>query len=403
MIESTAQRTPLFLKPHEERRLKAGHLWVYSNEVDTARSPLTDLAAGQWVDIYSSRAQWLGWGFANPHSLISARIVSHQRKLQFDKSFLTLRIQQALQLRQYFYTQPYYRLIFGESDFLPGLIIDRYGDHLVGQTTTAGMELHQNLISEVLQELLHPQSLLWRNDVGVRQLENLPLESCQQFGTTPETTTIKESGIQFRIPLLQGQKTGWFYDQRENRTSLLPLFTGLRVLDLCSYVGSWSIQALANGASTAVAVDTSQRALEYCQENAKLNRLEAKLTTLKADVFDALRKLRQNSQRFDLVIADPPAFVKRKKDLKSGSQAYQRLNQAAMQVLKPGGLLMTCSCSYHLDHSRFQNLINSAGNHQDRTLQLLRVGGQAPDHPIHPAMPETHYLKALLLRCLHRN
>ncbi len=403
MLESTLQRTPLFLKPREERRLKVGHLWVYSNEVDTARSPLTDLAAGQCVDICSSRGQWLGWGFAHSHSLISARIVSHQRKQQFDKTFLTQRIGQALKLRQQFYSQPFYRLIFGESDLLPGLVIDRYGDHLVGQTTTTGMELHQCLIAEVLQELLQSQSLLWRNDVGVRQLENLPLESRQQFGTTPETTTLQENGIRFRVPLQQGQKTGWFYDQRENRSSLISLFARRRVLDLCSYVGGWSILALANGANTALAVDASQRALEFCQENAELNHLHANLSTLKADVFDALRGLRQSKQKFDLVIIDPPAFIKRKKDLKSGSLAYQRLNQAAIQVLEAGGLLMTCSCSYHLDHGRFQGLINAAGKHLDRDLQLLRYGGQAPDHPVHPAMSETRYLKALLLRSLQRS
>ncbi len=403
MTESISQRHSLFLKPHEERRLKAGHLWIYSNEVDTARSPLTQVEAGQCVDVCSSRGQSLGWGFANSFSLISARIVSHQRKQSFDLAFLTQRLRQALQLRQQFYPKPFYRLIFGESDLLPGLVIDRYGDHLIGQTNTAGMDQRQDLIAAALQEVLQPKSIYWRNDVGIRQLENLPLETHQQFGTTPDETGLEENGVQFRVPLLHGQKTGWFYDQHQNRTHLAALAKGKRVLDLCSYVGGWSVQALANGASTALAVDASQRALDYCQENARLNRLEKGLTTLHADVFDALRELRHSNQKFDLIVSDPPAFVKRKKDLKTGSQAYQRLNQAAMQILEPGGLLMTCSCSYHMDHGRFQGVINAAGRHVDRDLQLLRYGGQAADHPVHPAMPETRYLKALLLRCLLRS
>jgi len=403
MTVPTTQRTPLYLKSHEERRLKAGHLWVYSNEVDTARSPLTAIEPGQAVDICSSRGQWLGWGFANSHSLISARIISHQRTQQFDKEFVRQRLHQALQLRQQYYASPYYRLVFGESDFLPGLVIDRYGDHLIGQTTTTGMDQRQELIAEVLQELLQPQSLLWRNDIGVRQLENLPLESLQQFGETPDETDLQENGVHFRVPLIQGQKTGWFYDQHQNRSSLCTLVNSKRVLDLCSYIGSWSIQALVNGAASALAVDASQRALEYCQENARINHQQERLTTLHADVFDALRDLRKTHQKFDLIIADPPAFIKRKKDLKSGTLAYQRLNQAAMQVLEPGGLLMSCSCSYHMEHNRFQGVINTAGRHVDRDLQLLRYGGQALDHPVHPAMPETRYLKALLLRCLLRS
>ncbi|HED12212.1 MAG TPA: class I SAM-dependent rRNA methyltransferase [Gammaproteobacteria bacterium] len=402
MTNSAAQRPPLFLKPHEERRLKAGHLWVYSNEVDTARSPLTAIEAGQCVDIFSSRGQWLGWGFANSYSLISARIISHQRKQGFDLAFVFQRLQQALQLRRQFYAKPYYRLVFGESDLLPGLVVDRYGEHLVGQTTTAGMNLRQDLIAEALQELLQPKSLLWRNDVGVRQLENLPLETRQQIGTTPDETELQENGLCFRVPLLQGQKTGWFYDQYQNRTRLAFLVSNKHILDLCSYVGGWSIQALANGAETALAVDASPRALEFCQENARLNHLEKGLSTLQADVFDALRELRHTNRKFDLIIIDPPAFIKRKKDLKVGTLAYQRLNQAAMQILQPGGLLMTCSCSYHMDHSRFQGLVTAAGRHVDRDLQLLHYGGQAPDHPVHPAMPETRYLKALLLRCLLR-
>lgn len=389
---------PLRLKRHEERRLRAGHLWVFSNEVDVAATPLTAFAPGQGVEIQDHQGRPLGTGYVNPHSLICARLVSRDRRHPFGPSLIVHRLKVALSLRQRLFDGPYYRLVYGESDGLPGLIVDRYGEVLVAQITTAGMEALLEEIVAALNRVLRPQAVLLRNDSPVRELEGLPLYRRAALGEPPQEVEVVEDGARFLAPLAEGQKTGWFYDQRDNRRWLPRLARGARVLDLFSYVGAWGVRAALCGAESVLCVDESARAVDYVARNAVRNGVEGRLQARRGDAFEVLKALREARERFDLVVVDPPAFIKRKKDVKEGVQAYRRLNQMAMQVLGKDGLLVSCSCSQHLQRAVLVEQLGGAARHLDRQLQILGHGHQAADHPIHPAIPETEYLKAVFCR-----
>lgn len=392
--------TPLRLRKNEERRLLAGHAWVFSNEVDIAATPIKDLTPGQPVLIEDHRGKAIGTGYANPQSLICARLVSRDKAHPFNASLLVHRLKVALSLRERLFTEPCYRLAYGESDGLPGLVVDRYGDVLVAQVTTAGMEVMQDAILEALHKAVHPKAVLWRNDSPVRELEGLDLYVRPALGEVPETVTLTEHGARFHAPLLSGQKTGWFFDQRDNRAWLARVSRGMKVLDLFSYVGAWGVQAALNGAESVTCVDASGDALESMAANAAENGVGDRVSGVKGDAFEVLKGLREDQARFDVVITDPPAFIKRRKDVKEGTAAYRRLNQMAMQVMAKDGLLIACSCSQHLEAASLEAQAHGAARHVDRSLQILARGGQAPDHPVHPAMPETAYLKAVLCRAV---
>ncbi len=391
---------PLQLKQGQDRRLRAGHLWIYSNEVDTSVTPLKGLAAGQPVDIVSHQGKWLGSGYANPNTLICARLVSHDRAHPLGQSLLVHRIKIALGLRERLYSEPYYRLVFGESDGLPGLVVDRYGEVLVVQLTTAGMEMQREAVVGALEKVLRPAGILLRNDGAVRELEGLDRYIEVAAGQIPEVAEVHEGGCRFHVSLSEGQKTGWFYDQAANRDRLMKYVAGKRVLDVCSYVGAWGVRAAVAGAESVTCVDVSARALERVAENAALNGVGARVQGLRGDAFAGLRELRQAGEKYDVVILDPPAFIKRRKDLKEGTLAYRRLNEAAIGLLGRDSLLVSASCSYHMDRDGLLRVAQQAGRHMDRMLQLVEQGQQAPDHPIHPAIVETAYLKALYLRVL---
>lgn len=390
----------LYLAKGHERRLRAGHLWIYSNEVDSRRSPLKAFEAGEPVAILGHDGRWLAWGYVNPNSLICARVVSRHPDHPLDRSLLVHRLKVALGLRQRRFDAPYYRLLFAESDGLPGLVVDRYGDHLVAQVTTAGMERQRPAILAALEKVLRPAGVLWRNDSPVRALEGLPSYVETAAGEVPEVVTLKENGCAFETHLQRGQKSGWFYDQAANRARLRPWVAGKRILDLFSYAGAWAVTALAAGARSALCVDQSALALSLARRNAELNRCADRLETLESDAFAALRELKAAGERFDIVLVDPPAFIKRKKDYKEGSLAYRRINEAALGVLERDGLLVSSSCSYHLSETALLELLQKGARHRDRALQLLERGQQGPDHPVHPAIPETAYLKTLYLRVL---
>jgi 23S rRNA (cytosine1962-C5)-methyltransferase len=387
---------PLILRKNEDRRLRAGHLWVFSNEVDIARTPLKAFQPGDLVEIQSSSGHAIGTGYVNPNSLISARILSRDPQHLPDRSLLVHRLNIALSLRERLYPKPYYRLVFGESDGLPGLVVDRYGDVLVAQITTAGMERLKADIVAALEKVVKPTVIVFRNDVGVRELEGLPLYVETALGTAPDTVQVEEHGRKFEAPLAGGQKTGWFFDQHDNRARLLRYVKDQRVLDVCSYVGGWAVQAASHGAKETVAVDSSAQALEWVQKNAAANGVT--VDTIKDDAFDALKALKDSGQKFGVVVLDPPAFVKRRKDLAAGKDAYRRLNQLAMQLLERDGVLISCSCSHHMSAEDLLAAIQTATRHLDRDAQVLEQGMQAPDHPIHPAIPETAYLKAFYVR-----
>lgn len=387
---------PLLLKKNEDRRLRAGHLWVFSNEVDIKRTPLKAFAPGEAVEIQAHNGRAVGSGYVNPNSLICARLLSRDAAHPPDRSLLVHRLNIALSLRERLYAQPFYRLAFGESDNLPGLVVDRYGEVLVAQITTAGMETMKADIVAALMKVMKPSGILFRNDAGIRELEGLPLYTEVAHGTLPEVVTIEEHGCRFEVPLAGGQKTGWFFDQYDNRGRLLRYLPGKRVLDVFSYVGAWGIQSAAHGARESLCVDSSNNALAQATRNAALN--SVLIGTREADAFDALRELHAAGEKFDVVVLDPPAFVKRKKDLAAGREAYQRINQLGMQVLNRDGLLISCSCSYHMPAEALLAGIQSGSRHLGREAQVLERGGQAADHPVHPAIPETAYLKAFFVR-----
>lgn len=384
----------LRLKKNEEKRLRAGHLWIFSNEVDIVQTPLKGLQPGDLVAVEDFRGQALGIAYVNPDSLICARVLSRDARLAINEKFFVRRLENALALRQRLFDQPYYRLIHGESDGLPGLVVDRFGEVLALQTNTAGMERLQPTIIAALEKCLSPRAIVLKNTSSLRQLEGLESETRIVSGALSEPVEIEENGVKFRIDVLGGQKTGWFFDHRSNRELAAKLARGQRVLDLFSYTGGWGVQAAVAGAAAVDCVDGSEAALELAAENARLNGVADKLNGERADVFEFLKHAREERRHYDLIILDPPALIKRKKDVKAGIEAYRRLNQGALQLLAPGGILVSASCSYHLQRETLHDILRAAARHGDRHMAFIAQGGQGPDHPIHPAIPETDYLKA---------
>lgn len=392
----TSQLPELRLKRGEDRRISAGHLWVFSNEVATERTPLQAFEPGDHVRVVSDRDKFLGYAYVNPHSLICARIMSRDAAHPPSKSLLVHRMQVAQSLRRALYDAPFYRAVYGESDGLPGLVLDRFGDIIVGQIATAGMEALRAEIEQAVRKVLNPAALVWKNDTGARDLEGLPHYTDVAFGEVPETVAIEEGGVTFQVPLNGGQKTGWFFDQAANRLALRKYVGGARVLDVFSYLGAWGLGALRAGATEVTCVDSSAAALGALEASAAANGL--KPATIRSDAFEVLESLHAERRRFDVVVIDPPAFIKRKKDIPKGEAAYKRLNQLAMQLIERDGILVSCSCSYHLSSEALIDAVQKAARHLNRFAQIIEVGGQSPDHPIHPAIPETKYLKTVFVR-----
>lgn len=390
----------LRLKANADRRLRAGHLWVYSNEIDVAATPLALFQPGDQAVLEAAGGKPLGIVAMSPNNLICARLLSRDVKHVLDKSLLVHRLNVALSLRERLFDTPHYRLVYGDSDLLPGLVVDRFGDHLVVQLASAAMERAKEAVIEALVQVLKPRGILFKNDSAARDAEGLTRYVETAFGLVPDWVALEENGVKFEAPVQGGQKTGWFYDHRMNRARLAPYVQGKRVLDLFSYVGGWGVQAAAFGASEVFFVDGSALALDGVERNATLNGVAEKVTCIEGDVFEALKELKAAEERFDVVVADPPAFIKRKKDIKNGEAAYRRLNEQAMRLLNKDGILVSASCSMHLEEDHLQNILLTSARHLDRNIQLLERGAQGPDHPVHPAIAETRYIKSLTVRLL---
>lgn len=399
-MDAEIEYPALYLKRGEDTRLRAGHLWVFSNEVDVKRSPLTAFEPGEPCVILDASDRPIGLGHVNPNSLICARLLTRGLDHPVDRSLLVHRLKVALSLRERLYDAPYYRLVYGESDQLPGLTVDRFGDVLVAQTTTTGMERLKDAIGEALVKVLSPRQLWWKNDASIRAMEHLPEYADLGYGEYGGEVTAREGGLVFGVDPVGGQKTGWFYDQRANRDQMERFVAGKRVLDVCSYLGGWGLRAAAMGASEVVCVDASATAVEAIARNAERNGLSDRVRAVRADAFDQLKALREARETFDVVVLDPPAFVKRKKDFHEGRLAYRRLNELGMRVLARDGILVTCSCSYHMPRAALLETVQQAARHLDRQAQVLVQLQQAPDHPVHPAIPETDYLKGYVVRVL---
>lgn len=390
------KRKTLRLKKNEDKRIRNGHVWIYSNEVET---PLKEFTPGEEVLIEAHDKTILGAAFINPHSLIAARLFTRQSAQFFDKELIKQRIQDALELRSRLYSEPFYRLIFGDSDGLSGMVADRFGDTLSLQLNTAGVDAKTDIIiAAFLEAIPSLQSILLKNDSPTRKQEGLEMFVREGFGTPPEKILVKENGIEFHAPLWQGQKTGWFYDHRANRVRLKDYVKGLRVLDVFSYLGAFGIHAAVFGAKTVTCIDESPLSANWIMENARTNGVQDNMDVITLDAFAALKNLIAAKEEYDVIILDPPAFIKRQKDKKEGFLAYQRINEAAIKLLSPNGILFSCSCSMHLSREDLVEVLKRASFRAKAELQILERGTQASDHPIHLAIPETDYLKMIIAR-----
>ncbi len=390
----------LKLKKGAERRLKTGSLWIYSNEVDNQASPLKSFAPGDQAVVETAQGKSLGIATVNPGVLICARLVSTDVKIPLDKSLLVHRLNIALSLRKRIFSAPYYRLVYGESDYLPGLVVDRFGDYFSVQINTAGMEQVREAIIEALEQVFKPRGIVLRNDGASRSQEGLEQAIDVVSGEIPEFIELEENNTRFVTSLVQGQKTGWFYDHRENRRQMQNWVKDKRVLDVFCYAGAWGVQALTAGAKAVTCVDSSEWAVELAHENATLNNHDQQLESYQGNALEVLKALLAEQEKFDVVILDPPAFIKKQKDHKKGLEAYHHYNQLALRLLNRDGLLISASCSMHLKRQELMDVVRVAGRHIDRQLQVVYQGGQGVDHPVHPAMVETDYLKAVFARSL---
>lgn len=397
---SEQQPARLRLKRGEERRLRSGHLWIYSNEVDIDKTPLKDLQAGSEVVVEDHRGKPLGRAYVNPQSLICARLISRNPEQALSSSLLKKRLEQAISFRERLFPEHCYRAVFGEADSLPGLVIDRYRDTFVLQAGTAGMERVQEQVAHILHTQYDARAVIARNESSIRELEGLPQYTRALVGELPSEISLSENGAEYVAPLEAGQKTGWFYDHRAARRRLGPLVKDARVLDVFAYCGAWGVLAAREGARDVVCLDSSETALEYVHRNAQANGVADTVQTLHADAFAGMKELIGAGERFDVVIIDPPAFIKRRKDLKNGIAGYHAINELALRLVAPGGILVSASCSMHLPADQLLDVVRSSARHIDRFVQVFASEGQAEDHPVHPAIPETRYLKSWFVRVL---
>ena len=372
-------------------RLSRGHLWIYRSDTEPA-----DLPPGI-VTVVDRRERPLGKALWSPQSEIRLRLLTTEDTV-IDRDWWCARLMEAATRRRHLAPQTTaFRVVHAEADGLPALVVDRYGDHVVAQLLSAGLEAVRKDVLGAIHDALHPQGVVLRNDASVRRHEGLPLEIVDSFGTSPDIVTVQEAGLQFHVPLRTGQKTGAFLDQRENRELAGRVARG-RALDLFTYHGWFAIH-MASGADSVLAVDTSAAALEAGDANATLNRF-TNIEWIEANGFDYLRSLESSRDRFDTIVLDPPAFAKRREALGRALAGYKEINLRAMRVLAPGGRLLTCSCSFHVTREHFLSMIRAAAADSRRRIVLERIVSQASDHPEVLTIPETGYLKGALLRAV---
>ena len=377
-------------------RVAGGHSWVYRTEVGNIEG---DFSPGDIVEVLDFRGRFLGKGYINPASQILVRILTRNREEEINSDFFQRLIKSAWEYRQKVVKDTNAcRVVFAEADFLPALVVDKFGDYLVMQTLALGIDIHKDTIAEVLNSLIRPAGIYERNDVSVRQLEGLPLKTGfigDEFNTMVE---IKENGRLFEVDLAGGQKTGYFLDQRENRMALESLCKGARVLDCFCHTGTFSVYAAGYGASEVLGIDISGAALEVAGRNAARNGVENICSFREGNSFDELRAMERAGEKFDVVILDPPAFTKSKKALEGAARGYKEINLRAFKMIRPGGFLLTCSCSYHMSEDLFMEVINEAAMDAGRMARVVEVRRQARDHPMLAASPETYYLKCVILQ-----
>jgi 23S rRNA (cytosine1962-C5)-methyltransferase len=393
----TAAPARLVLRKNQDRRVRGGHPWVFSNELAEVQGAPAD---GDLVEVVDFRGAFLGRAYYNRRSLICARLITRGRD-EVDEAFFVRRIERALKLRETIDPgAAAARLVYGESDQLPGLVVDRYGDWLAVQVLTLGMEVRAELVRAALERVLKPRGVMRIADSALRALEGLPLERGVWWGEVPDRIEVTLDGLELEVDLHRGQKTGLYLDQRDNRRRAAPRARGARVLDLFCYQGEWGLHAIRGGATEVLAVDSSARALELARRNADRNGLGDRITFRQGDCFEVVRELERKGERFGMVILDPPALIKSRNSLAAGARAYRDINRAAMGLLAEGGTLVSCSCSHHLDDPLFKQVLIEAARAARRPFRVLDWTAEAPDHPQLLAVPETHYLKCATLQAI---
>ena len=387
----------LVLRKGEDRRVRGGHPWIFSNEVESWQGGVED---GGLVEVVDHRGAFLGRAYVNRHSLICARLLTRGRD-EIDTAFFVKRLERAKRLRDAIYpAEAAVRMVYGESDQLPGLVVDRYGDWLAVQVLTLGMEKRLGEIRPALERVFQPRGAVLVADSPLRALEGLDQRREPLWGDVPERIEVAVGGFTLGVDLLHGQKTGLFLDQRENRRRAEARAKGRTALDVFCYQGEWSLHLARGGATSVLAVDSSEPALAMARENAARNGVADRIEFLRMDAFDILRRLEREGRRFGIVVLDPPALIKSRRAMAAGAKAYREHNRLAMSLLEEDGILVTCSCSHHLDDDLFQQVLLESARAARRPMRVLDWSGEAPDHPRLLAVPETHYLKCAVLQAL---
>jgi 23S rRNA (cytosine1962-C5)-methyltransferase len=393
-LETPAGR--VLLARNQDRRVRGGHPWIFSNEVATVEGDPED---GALVEVADHRGAFLGIAYYNRHSLIRARLLTRGRDV-VNEAFFEHRIARALKLRDSIFPgERTLRLVYGEADLLPGLVIDRYGDVVAVQITALGIEVRAEAVRAAIEHVLKPAGAVRAADSPLRALEGLPRERAPWWGDVPERIEVELEGFRIEADLLHGQKTGLFLDQRENRRRAEARARGRRALDLYGYQGEWALHLARGGATEVIAVDSSAPALAAAARNAARNGA-GNISFRQGDAFDVARELERGGERFGLIVIDPPALVKSRRSMAAGAKAYRDLNRVAMAMLTEDGVLVTCSCSHHLDDGLFRQVLLEAARAARRPMRILEWAGAAADHPQLLAVPETHYLKCAVLQAL---
>jgi len=394
--DDPTSRPAIVLLPGRHKRAEGGHPWIYSNEVrmDPAAK---ELAPGTLVTVRRADDSALGVAMFNPHSLVAARFLDRDAGRAIGRRFFARRLERALRLRDRLFEQPYYRLVHAEADGLPGFVVDRFAGILVVQSNAAGIARLEPLVLDTLDALLAPETIVLRNDSPARALEGLTSETRVAKGTVSGSVVVRENGIEFLADPLAGQKTGWFFDQRDNRRFVAALAHDTRVLDLYCYNGAFSLQTARAGAAAVLGIDSSGPALALAGASAARNGLGEICSFRRGEAFAEAARLAAAGERFDIVIADPPAFAKSRKDVPAALRGYRKLTRLAASVTASGGLLFLACCSHSVTEVEFAEAVRRGLSDAGRGARMLRIAGADADHPIHPALPETAYLKAMTL------
>ncbi len=386
----------IILKRGEEKDIQVGNQWVFDNEVEKIEG---NYEPGDIVDVYSFKNNFLARGYINPKSKILVRLLTRQQE-EIDKEFFRKKITTAWEYRKMLGHTESCRVVFGEADLIPALIVDKFGDYLSIQTLSLGIEKYKDMIVDLLEEIIQPKGIYERNDVQLREKEGLEQKKGFLKGPFDTTVEILENQVKMLVDIENGQKTGYFLDQRENRAALKPFVKDAKVLDTFCHTGGFSMHAAYYGAKEVTAVDISEHAIEYVNRNAKLNGLEDKIKGITANVFDLLKEYQTQGEKFDVVILDPPAFCKTKSALEGAYRGYKEINLRGMKLVKPGGFLVTCSCSHYMYPEIFTKMLKEAAKDARKILRLVESRTQSKDHPIMFGSDESYYLKCMIVQVL---